>query len=122
MKAALAAVVTVACLAWWARAEAQVYRCTAANGSVSFQDRACARGQTQKIVDVAARGPDSPAAAATATVPDAVAAAPPAAYLPPPPAPLPELYACVGAVNGKHYLTSSPPPPYLAPLGVMGYP
>lgn len=32
------------------------------------------------------------------------------------------MYACVGAVNGKHYLTRSPPPPYLAPLGVMGYP
>jgi hypothetical protein len=32
------------------------------------------------------------------------------------------MYACVGAVNGKHYLTRSPPPPYLAPLGAMGYP
>ncbi len=32
------------------------------------------------------------------------------------------MYLCVGAVNGKHYLTHSPPPPYLAPLGVMGYP
>ncbi len=32
------------------------------------------------------------------------------------------MYACVGAVNGKRYLTGSPPPPYLAPLGVMGYP
>lgn len=32
------------------------------------------------------------------------------------------MYACVGAINGKQYLTRSPPPPYLAPLGVMGYP
>ena len=32
------------------------------------------------------------------------------------------MYACVGAVNGKHYLARTPPPPYLAPLGVMGYP
>jgi hypothetical protein len=32
------------------------------------------------------------------------------------------MYECVGAVNGKQYLTRSPPPPYLAPLGVMGYP
>ena len=32
------------------------------------------------------------------------------------------MYVCVGAVNSKHYLTRSPPPPYLAPLGVMGYP
>lgn len=122
MKAALAAAAIVAGIAWWACADAQVYRCTAADGSVSFQDRACSHGQTQTIIDVAARGPDSPAAAATTPLPDAVAAAPPAAYLSPPPAPLPELYACVGAVNGKHYLTSSPPPPYLAPLGVMGYP
>lgn len=32
------------------------------------------------------------------------------------------MYECVGAVNGKQYLTSSPPPPYLAPVGAMGYP
>ncbi len=32
------------------------------------------------------------------------------------------MYACVGAVNGKRYLTRHLPPPYLAPLGVMGWP
>lgn len=32
------------------------------------------------------------------------------------------MYACVGAVNGKHYLARHLPPPYLAPLGVLGYP
>lgn len=32
------------------------------------------------------------------------------------------MYACVGYVNGKRYLTAHPPGPYLAPLGVMGYP
>lgn len=113
----------LAAFGWCVGAHAQVYRCVAPGGSVSYQDHACARGQRQFMVDVPARGPDAvPAAPAGLPVPSASAAPLPGlpAYVPP--APLPELYACVGAVNGKHYLTRSPPPPYLAPLGAMGYP
>lgn len=104
-------------------ARAQVYRCTASNGSVAFQDKPCASGQRQTVLDVPSQAPPGyvPPPVAT-TMPPVASALPPPAYVPPPPAPLPSMYECVGAVNGKHYLTRSPPGPYLAPLGVMGYP
>jgi hypothetical protein len=105
-------------------AHAQVYRCTSSNGSVAYQDRPCAGGQAQQVMDVASHPPPGyvPPPVATALPPPVADDRPPPAYLPPPPAPLPVMYACVGAVNGKHYLARRPPPPYLAPLGVMGYP
>ncbi|MGH8599776.1 MAG: DUF4124 domain-containing protein, partial [Burkholderiales bacterium] len=105
-------------------ASAQVYRCTAANGAVSYQDHACARGQAQKVIDVPGRSPPGYVPPPATTVAPSVSSTPPLpppAYVPPAPQ-LPVMYACVGAVNGKQYLTRSPPPPYLAPLGVMGYP
>lgn len=103
---------------------AQVYRCSAADGSVAYQDRPCAKGQRQTVVDVPAQAPPGyvPPAPASVAVPVANAGAAPRTGYMPPPAPLPEMYACVGVVNGKHYLARSLPPPYLAPLGVMGYP
>lgn len=104
-------------------ARAQVYRCTAGDGSVAYQDHACARGQAQQQMDVPGRSPPGyvPPAPATSPPPASTPSPLPAGtYVPPPP--LPAMYACVGAVNGKHYLTRHPPPPYLAPLGVMGYP
>lgn len=103
---------------------AQVYRCTASNGSVAFQDRPCAQGQQQKMLDVPGRAPPGyvPPPVATALSPPVPDALPPPAYVPPPAMPLPVMYQCVGAVNGKHYLARRPPAPYLAPLGVMGYP
>lgn len=124
MKAALAAVAIVATTFGGSCAHAQVYQCTAANGNVSYQDRACAGGQKQKIIDVPSHAPPGyvPSPVATVATPVAGAGAPSIAIDVPPPSPLPEMYLCVGAVNGKHYLTSSPPPPYLASLGVMGYP
>ena len=105
-------------------AHAQVYQCVGANGNVSYQDRACPAGQKQKIIDVPSHAPPGYVPPPVATVAAPVAMGNP---LPPPtpapaPPPLPEMYACVGAVNGEQYLTRSPPPPYLAPLGVMGYP
>lgn len=104
-------------------ARAQVYRCTASNGSVAFQDKPCATGQQQKMIDVPSRAPPGYVPPPVATsLPPVASALPPPAYVPPPPAPLPVMYACVGAVNGKHYLARTPPAPYLAPLGVMGYP
>ena len=123
MKATLA-ILVIACTAWCANAHAQVYRCTAANGSVSYQDRACPAGQKQTVLDVPSRAPAGyvPPPAATAPEVAASSASSPRVYVPPAPSPLPAMYECVGAVNGKQYLTSSPPPPYLAPLGVMGYP
>lgn len=108
----------------FAPAHAQVYRCTAAGGVVGYQDHACARGQTQKLMDVPSRPPlgyvPPPASSTPSPVPSAPPLPPPA-YVPPP-RPLPVMYACIGYVNGKRYLTRIPPGPYLAPLGVMGYP
>lgn len=110
----------LACIPFVVRA--QVFKCTAANGSVSYQDRACSHGQKQKVMDVPEHGPPGYVPPPAATTEAAAAnEKPPPAYVPPP-APLPTMYMCVGAVNGKQYLTRSPPPPYLAPLGVMGYP
>src|SRR5574337_8209 len=125
MKGVLAAIVLMTCVAWCAGARAQVYRCTASSGSVAYQDRPCAQGQRQTVVDVPSRAPpgDVPPPVATIATPlvaDASASSP--ASYGPPPSPLPVMYACVGAVNGKRYLTRSPPPPYLAPLGALGWP
>lgn len=124
MHRVLAIFVLLAGIGLGAGAQAQVYRCTATNSSVSFQDHACAAGQRQAIINVPIRAPPGYVPPAVTTV------APPASTvadvaLPPlraPPAPLPELYACVGAVNGKPYLVRTPTPPYLVPLGVLGYP
>lgn len=123
MKFALVVMVIAAGTLGFCGARAQVFKCTAASGAVSFQDHACARGQRQTMIDVPSRAPPGyvPPPAATTSSPSAAASAPAPAYVPPP-SPLPVMYLCVGAVNGKHYLTRSPPPPYLAPLGVMGYP
>lgn len=125
MKGALAVVVIIVCIAWLAHANAQVYRCTSASGAVGFQDHACARGQEQKIIDLPSRAPPGylpPPVASVAPPATGTSVLPTPAYVPPPTAPLPVMYACIGAVNGKQYLTRSPPPPYLAPLGAMGYP
>lgn len=125
MKSTLVAFVVMLGIVWCANARAQVYQCVAASGSVSYQDHACARGQKQTIIDVPSRAPPGyvPPAPTTVVAPEATATElPPQDDVPPAPSPLPTMYACVGAVNGKPYLTHSPPPPYLAPLGVMGYP
>ena len=126
MRCVFAAVFAVICIVACKNARAQVYQCIATNGGVSYQDHACARGQKQKILDVPSRAPPGyvPPAPATAPAPGPDASTPPSqGYVSPAPSPpLPTMYTCVGAVNGDQYLTSSPPPPYLAPLGVMGYP
>ena len=110
-------------------ARAQVYRCIAHDGGVAYQDRPCARGQRQTVVDVPSRAPPGyvPKTALSTASPDSTQSASAAGAWSPPadvplPAPLPVMYVCVGAVNGKRYLTRHPPPPYLAPLGVLGYP
>lgn len=123
MHGAFAVFVLLIGMVWCADAHAQVYQCTAANGNVSFQDHACTQGQKQKLINVPSHAPPGyvpPAPASSPQPPSSPSPLPAPAYVPPPP--LPALYACVGAVNSKHYLTRHPPPPYLAPLGVMGYP
>jgi hypothetical protein len=124
MRCLFAFALVVICVVACVNAHAQVYRCTAANGSVAYQDHACAAGQKQAVIDVPGRAPPGYVSAPPATAPDPVprSASPPPVHVTPALSPLPGMYECVGAVNGKQYLASSPPPPYLAPLGVMGYP
>lgn len=124
MRCVCAAAFAVICIFACAKARAQVYRCTTANGSVAYQDHACASGQKQTVIDVPSRAPPGYVPPPAATAPEVAAgrASPPPVYVPPAPSPLPVMYECVGAVNGNRYLTSAPPPPYLAPLGVLGYP
>ncbi|HEX7348740.1 MAG TPA: hypothetical protein VF264_03705 [Rhodanobacteraceae bacterium] len=121
MKRVLAGLAIFIGIGWCAMASAQVYKCSTGGGAPSFQDHPCAAGQRQAIVDVPSHGPPSAAPLPAASVSPPASAVLPPPYQPPVAA-LPLMYACVGAVNGKHYLTRSPPGPYLAPLGVMGYP
>ena len=98
-----------------------VYKCTGANGAVTYQDAPCPRAQKQQpihLVDTqpepAAAPPPAPALPATE-----VATGPRAA--PFPAAPLPVLYQCQRATDGKTYLSrNGDPQPYQAPFGVLG--
>lgn len=99
-----------------------VYKCTGNDGKVIFQDSPCGKAQRQQTLDL----PDVP------TQPEPVAAPQPsatadranAAPSPPPPepaAPLPRMYACIRATDGKAYFGSNGyPEPYLAPFGMLG--
>jgi hypothetical protein len=96
-----------------------VYECTTADGRVIYQDTPCGAGQQQRTMRVA----DAPAAPRPAAPPAPAAppepAAPPAALAPS--APLPLMYTCVRATDGKTYLSDNGnPPPYQAPYGVLG--
>lgn len=106
-----------------ALAQDAVFKCTSANGSVSYQDQPCARLQHQQQLDAPPPGP------ATTPLPAAVASAPPPAPAQNPPpnpppeprAPLPPMYGCTRATDGKVYLSNDGnPQPYLAPFGMLG--
>ena len=97
-----------------------VYRCVGAHGRLAFQDTPCPRGSVQKILDLPTPGPAQPAPPLPAT-PRTPPPVPTAATVPG--LPLPALYRCTNATNGKTYLsTVGDPRPYLAPLGVLGVP
>ncbi|HEU4669418.1 MAG TPA: DUF4124 domain-containing protein [Dyella sp.] len=97
------------------------YKCTAANGRVTYQDAPCparARQQTITLADPgpATRAPRVPAPAHAAAPQDV----PPAAA-PPPAAPLPVLYRCQKATDGSSYVsTNGRPAPYAVPFGMLG--
>jgi hypothetical protein len=85
---------------------ASVYRCTAVDGAVGFQDQPCSRDQTQRVVEL----PDDPPPPATAPTAPLVADTPamtvdaapiaPAASSPPPPA----FFLCT-RYDGSRYLS-----------------
>ncbi len=100
-----------------------VYRCTGAHGEASYQSTPCPGAQRQRPITLDA--PPAPTSPPPAPTPTASAQPPVAAAPPPPPpaAPIPVLYQCVRATDGKTYLsTNGEPPGYYAPLGIVGVP
>jgi len=97
------------------------YKCTAPNGATSYQDAPCAKGQKQERLDL---GDDTgpPPETPPSLPPPAAASAPERPPPPPAPgAPLPALFTCVKATDGKSYLSENgDPQPYLVPFGVLG--
>jgi hypothetical protein len=99
-----------------------VFKCRAADGRVIYQDKPCAKTQQQQTLHLIDAEPAvAPAPAPSVATPQETAEQPP---LPPPAAPtapLPYLYACVRATDGKSYLSGNgDPAPYLAPFGMLG--
>ncbi|HSX58978.1 MAG TPA: DUF4124 domain-containing protein [Tahibacter sp.] len=110
------------------------YRCTDANGTVSFQDKPCRSDQQSRSFEYDRAPPPPPeeiVAEDGTTVPadEPVAAAParpepPAMPAPPPPRPPPPvLFRCVRADNDKVYFSETGETrPYRVPAGVVGLP
>lgn len=103
------------------------YRCTGANGSVSFQDKPCAGGQQSQPFQYerAPVEPDPAAAPAEAAAAPAPAEAdkPAISATPPPRPPPPVLFRCVRADNEKVYFSETgQTQPYQVPAGVVGLP
>ncbi|WP_181303841.1 DUF4124 domain-containing protein [Rhodanobacter sp. PCA2] len=101
-----------------------VYKCAGAHGEASYQSTPCpgAQGQRPIALDVAppSSPPYLPPAPGSSAPPVVAAATPPP---PPPAAPVPVLYQCVRATDGKTYTSATGDPPgYYAPLGIVGVP
>ena len=101
-------------------AASTIYKCIAPDGHVVYQDAPCPHSQHQQtirlpdVVPVAPR-PLPPKAPSPTVEPE------PEPAPSPPATPLPQLYACQNATNGKTYLSRNGyPQPYLAPFGVLG--
>lgn len=100
-----------------------VYKCTGAHGAVTYQDAPCPRAQKQQSIQLVDTQPAAVPAPPPAPTPDAseVAPAPAPRAAPAPTAPLPVLYQCQRATDGKTYLSrNGDPQPYQAPFGVLG--
>jgi hypothetical protein len=105
-------------------ADTTAYKCVAANGAVTYQGTPCAHGQRQETIQLtddagAVSSPAPSSSVADTTPPVAIAPAAPAPK--PPSAPLPQLYRCTRATDGKPYISSNGnPQPYYAPLAMTG--
>jgi hypothetical protein len=106
-----------------AAAGSTVYQCRASNGQLTYQDTPCSKTQEQRVLALPDL-PRTPALSAPAptdriTPPDSEAApAPPPEQ---PVAPVPRMYGCVRATDGKSYVSQNgDAAPYLAPYGVLG--
>jgi Domain of unknown function (DUF4124) len=97
-----------------------VYKCVA-GGQTIYQQTPCAKSQRQETIQLQ---DSAPANGEVAPMPGAPQREAPTAYAPPPPRPLqplPRMFGCVRATDGKSYTSADGnPQPYLAPLGVLG--
>lgn len=96
------------------------YQCTTADGKVTYQDKPCAAGQRQHMLQLDDSEP-LVTPAPPAPEPEAAVPSPP----PPPPAapsaPLPVMYACIRATDRTTYLSENGnPEPYQVPYGIIG--
>ncbi|WP_266159840.1 DUF4124 domain-containing protein [Dyella silvatica] len=101
---------------------ATVYKCSGHGGQVVYQDAPCAKSQQQQTLNLHDEAP-GPSPAAAPLVPQQASAppAPPPAPAAIPTAPLPPMYTCIRATDGKHYVSGNgDPQPYLAPFGMLG--
>ncbi len=106
-----------------APAAATVYRCTTPKGAVIYRDTPCPGEQRQQRLAL----PPVPTVVpppAPADEPEEPAEPPAAAPTPAPAvagAPLPVMYSCTRATDGKSYLSrNGDPAPYMVPLGILG--
>ena len=98
-----------------------VYKCTGGDGRVVFQDKPCSRTQRQETIALGDPGPTTPPPAPPRPSGDERDATLPPSPPPSPSAPLPNLYACTRATDGKVYFSRNGyPEAYLAPFGVLG--
>lgn len=96
-----------------------IYECVGAAGQVVYQDEPCPPGQHQRTMQVsdAPSSPRPPVPAAPVAPASIAVPAPP----PEPTAPLPVMYACIRATDGKTYVSANGnPAPYMVPYGVLG--
>jgi hypothetical protein len=97
-----------------------VYKCVA-GGQTIYQQAPCAKSQRQETIQLQDSAPASGQVAPMPIPPardDAPADAPPP---PRPMQPLPRMYGCIRATDGKPYTSANGnPEPYMAPYGVLG--
>jgi hypothetical protein len=97
------------------------YKCTAADGRAIYQDKPCPGTQRQQTLQLDDSKPvprPAPAPAPAATV--AAEPSPPPEPVEPLP-PLPLMYTCISATDGKTYLSDNgDPQPYQVPYGILG--
>lgn len=97
------------------------YQCTGSNGQVSFQDKPCAPGQRQQTVQLDDSQPAMPAPPPAPRAQEEDTPPPPPQHTPEPMAPLPVMYACVRATDGKPYFSDNGnTQPYQVPYGILG--
>ncbi len=100
-----------------------IYKCVRPDGTIAFQDQPCPPGASQSKVRVAPPPPADAEPEPAAPPHPATPPPPKQEKLPPAPKPLPPLWVCHRAEDGKNYFSENGRPPVkYVPLGVMGYP